>query len=208
MKSGGFVVSRAPITIDDLVRVGQKLDYAVFLHVVAKEAPWRAGLSLVHVADKKTLAEWKQPVEPNNVSAAVSAIAKRMLGEIHALPGVSLAPAVESLYPPTVAMLGRYVSGLEQALAVYCASRTPDTKEYLYAERSILDVLLDLCLRETDNGSMRMLLLSTVEREAPMKPEIVQEYRERLERLQREHPLHQPAQGLTDAALARIYAKQ
>jgi hypothetical protein len=115
--------------------------------------------------------------------------------------------ACETLAPPAPALLPSYISGLEQALAVSCSALAPDTGPFLYAERSILDFLLDLCLRASKNVPARLLLLSTVERESRARPDIAREYRARLERLQREHPIPEPAQALASAALSRIYAE-
>src|SRR5262249_28088999 len=105
------------------------------------------------------------------------------------------------------ALLSRYVTALDQALAAHCAAQNPAAPSPAKSESSHLGELLDLCERETDNAAMRMLLLSTAEREARARPGVVKENRERLERLQRQYPLRQPAKGLTDAVLARIHAE-
>jgi hypothetical protein len=104
-------------------------------------------------------------------------------------------------------MLPTYVDCLEQSLAIFCALQASDAPPVPSAEQSLIDRLLDLCLRETDNVTMRLLLLSTMEREARIQPDIAGKYRERLERLQREYPLRPPALGLAEAALTRIYAE-
>lgn len=208
LKSGGFVLAGGPYTFDALASLEQKPDYAVFLHVVAREEPWQAKLSIVRAIDQKTVVDWEQTVDPKDAGAAINALVKRTLRELQAVAQVTLQSSTESLFAPTVTRLPAYVACLEQALAIFCSAHAPDTKPFLYAERSIIDGLLDLCLRETDNVTMRMLLLSTVERESRARPDVAGEYRERLERLQREYPLRTPAQGLTDAALTRIYAEE
>ena len=104
-------------------------------------------------------------------------------------------------------MLPHYVTGLAHALEVYCAGFVSETQPFVYSGRNTCDALLDLCLRETDNVIMRMLLLSTLDRESRAHPEIAREYREKIHRLQREHPLRESIQALTDAAVARIYPK-
>ncbi|HWH70069.1 MAG TPA: hypothetical protein VNT26_11840, partial [Candidatus Sulfotelmatobacter sp.] len=80
-------------------------------------------------------------------------------------------------------------------------------KHFLHAERCIIDHLLEIALEENFNVSARLLLLSTLEKEARRRPDIGQEYRQRIEQLQREYPLAQPAQGLAQAALARVYSR-
>lgn len=207
LKRGGFVLAGGPWTADSLASIEHKPDYAVLLHIVANREPWQAKFSIVRLIDQKSVAAWEQAVNPNDAAASISDIAKRTIRELESVAEVSVMPTSEGLLPPTIAMLPQYVSGLEQALAVSCSALAPDTRPFLYAERSILDFLLDLCLREPDNVIMRLLLLSTVERESRARPDIAKEYRERLERLQHEHSLPQPSQGLADTAIVRIYAE-
>jgi hypothetical protein len=220
LKRGGFVLAGSPWSpdlpvgatnppiraTDPPVRATDKPDYAVLLHVVARQEPWQAKFSIVRLIDQSSVAGWEESVDPNDAAAAIREIAKRTLRELESVAEISMHPRSELLRPPSVALLPSYISGLEQALAVFCSALAPDTHPFLYAERSILDHLLDLCLREPDNVPMRLLLLSTVERESRARPDIAQEYRARLERLQTEHPITQPAQGLADAAIVRIFA--
>jgi len=208
LKSGGFVLTGTPYNLDVLASLDRKPDYAVFLHVLAKDEPWQAKLSIVRTIDEKVVAEWVQVVDPKDAASAINTVLKRTLRELQAMAQVTLQSSTESLFAPTIARLPAYIACLEQALAIFCSAHAPDTKPFLYAERSIIDGLLDLCLRETDNVTMRLLLLSTVEREARARPDIAGEYRERLERLQREYPPRAPAQGLAEAVLTRIYAEE
>jgi hypothetical protein len=205
-KNGDFAPASTPWSLEDLAKLAQKPDYVVFLHLIAREDSWQAKLEFLRVSDQKALAAWEQPIDPMNTAAAVQAMAKRALIEIPFGAKASREATLEGLFPPTLPMLANYISGLAQALEAFCAALPPDAPPLSAAERTPLDRLLDLCLRETDNATMRLLLLSTAEREARVQPGITKEYREPLERLQREHPLRRPARGLTDAALARICA--
>lgn len=207
LKSGGFALARSPYTLDALGSIEQKPDYLIFLHVTAKEEPWLAKLSIVRVAGQKVLADWEMTVDPKDAAGAINAIVKRTLRELQALAHVTLQSSTESLFAPTIARLPSYVACLEQALAIFCSAHAPDKTPSLYDERNIIDNLFELCRRETDNVTMRMLLLSTVERESRARPDVVRDYRQRLEGLQREFPLRTPARALTEAALTRIFAE-
>jgi len=78
-------------------------------------------------------------------------------------------------------------------------------RNFLSAERSIIENHLNLSLEEPQNVCCRFLLLSTLESEAKRQPAIADEYRERIELLQREKPLVEPAQALANARLTRIF---
>jgi hypothetical protein len=208
VKQGGFVLAGGEFTLESLDALEEKPDYAVFSHIVATKTPWLLKFSVVRRIDGRTVAAWEQPFDLKDPAPAINAIAKRVLGEIRSLTAEAPAgPASELLFPPTVAMLPGYVAGLEQALAVFCSALAPDTRPFLHAERSIFDHLVDLCLRELDNVTMRLLLIATVQREAQARPDIALECRPRIDKLQREHPLREPAQGLAQAALQRLYAE-
>jgi len=93
------------------------------------------------------------------------------------------------LEPPTVAWLAHFTGAMEQALAVSCATMEDVPENFLYAERSIFNNFLQLSLQVPTNSRSRMLLLSSIHREIARKPEVANEYRDRLARLQKEHPL-------------------
>jgi hypothetical protein len=204
-KGGEFWPASTPWSLEHLTKPDQKPDYVVFLHVIAGEDSWRAKFRFVRVNDQRSVAEWEQTVDPRSTAPAVQAIAKRALTEIPLGAKASRLPTPEGLFPPTLGMLFNYISGLARALADLCTTLPSDTPSLPDAQQFSIDRLLELCWRETDNAAMRILLLSILERAARAHPDAAKEYRERLERLQREHPLRRPAQGLTDAALRRIF---
>jgi tetratricopeptide (TPR) repeat protein len=207
LQRGGFVLSGAPWTLEALAHIDQKLDYVVFLHVIATAEPWVAKLSVIRRSDGRTICAWEQSLDSKNSAETINEIGKRLFRELKIGAQVGSENTAGGLFPPAASQLPHYVAVLDQALAVSCSALAPDVRPFLTAERNILDSLLNLCLREMDNPVMRFLLLSTVQREAIARPDVAGEYRERLERLQREHPLSEPAQGLAQKVLAQIFAE-
>jgi hypothetical protein len=122
---------------------------------------------------------------------------------------LKLAPAATAgdLQPPTGPNLITYLIGLEQTLAIVCASQATDATSFLYQERAILDNLLHLAVAEPGNAPARLLMLSAFDREAQRRSDIVRDYRAQLERLAREHPLPEPIKAKADAAVAAILAQ-
>jgi len=204
LKRGGFVLSGVPWNINALASMDKKLDYTVLFHLCAKQQSWQAQLRIVRNIDQKILVSLEQVFDPSNSTEPIQKITEGLLRELKARAEVSALPTSEWLFSPGGASLPYYIGGLEQSLAVSCAALAPDTRPFLHAERSIIEFLLELCLREPQNVATRLLFITTLEKESKSRPDIVREYRDRIERLQREHPLVQPAQGLAEAAVKRI----
>jgi hypothetical protein len=202
--AGGLTPSPTPWSLRVLATLKRKPDYVVFLHLVAGQGDARMQFSLKRVADEQTIATWEQPIDPANVNVAIHAAARRALSEVAWAAKVPLLPGTDGLFAPTSALLARYVAALDHALAAHVTGQSPGPVPTANPDDSQLEDLLELCLRETDNAAMRMLLLSTIERASRAQPGMAKKYRQRLELLQRQYPLRQPAKGLTDAVLAKV----
>lgn len=95
---------------------------------------------------------------------------------------------------------------LEQLLAVRCASLEGVGKNFLSGEREIIDGNIQLCLNHAKYLITRILLLQTMKAMKKVRPELVEEYRDRLQLLHREHPLDHPAQATCDRLLEELLA--
>jgi tetratricopeptide (TPR) repeat protein len=205
ISKGGFVLAGKPWSMEPLS--GVEADYAVFLHAVCTTTPWRVRLSLVRPADRSIIAEWEHTIDPLNASAAITQILETTIDRVTKEQKLAPAALAGDLRPPRGPSLVSYVIGLEQTLAIVCASEAADPSAFLYQERAILDNLLQLAVAEPANAPARLLMLSAFEREARRRPDVVRDYRTRLERLAREHPLPEPINTKTDAAVAAISAR-
>jgi tetratricopeptide (TPR) repeat protein len=205
MKQGGFVLCGRPWESSLLGATSPNADYTVLLHLLTAGSPWRAAFRVVRGIDDRVLATWEQPLDLDRLADAIQVISSRLLRELAACAGLARGPVSEWLFPPEAAHLPLYLLALEQALAVSCAALAPDTRPFLFAERSILDNMIHLAVEEPYNVACRFLLLTTLDKEARARPDVAAEFRSRVERLQREHPLPEPAQGIATAAIHRIY---
>jgi Flp pilus assembly protein TadD len=204
MASGGFVLAAQPWNLEVLGTLDPKPDFVVMAHIEATQEPWRAHWSVTRVIDESVTASWTQVIRPEDAATTLGEAVDRMLRELRAHVDVASASPPAWLAPPSGVQIGAYASGLEQALAVSCASEVPLNRRFLYGERSILDFLLDLSLRAPANAPARLLFLATIARESRLRSAIAKEYRSRVDRLQREHPLPPPADELAREVLGRI----
>lgn len=205
IRTGGFVLSGAPWPFETVGPHAGGVGHLVFLHVDAKAIPWKAELRLVRVFDENEIARCSAAVDPADAGLAIEALADGCLESLRVagLAEFVLPPGRFAL--PETAWIPGYLAAMEQALAVRGA-RAVTERPFLQAERSILDHQLDLCLSNPVNVPARFLLLATLRWEGERRPDIAAEYRERVERLQRDHPLPGADRFVSDEMKSRIYS--
>ena len=170
----GFALFGAPYEDKDLCEMAKmsRPHEVVSLLVDAREEPWTLSFRRLRAADAALLD-----------SGAVRADAR------DPWPGVrELLARVQQVAPPEWYGVpdSDYLLRLEQSLAVM-------TEHFVRGfavngEHEMLDGALQLCLRAPRNELVRMLFAQTLREMKKIRPEMVAEYRERIERLQREHP--------------------
>ncbi len=97
-----------------------------------------------------------------------------------------------------------YLLRLEQLLAVRCATMNGVSREFLHAEREIIDGNLQLCLIFPSNIATRILLVQTLLNMNKTKPEVVREFIEKVVMLQKDKPLAEPAQSIVQEMLNEL----
>jgi tetratricopeptide (TPR) repeat protein len=205
LSSAGFVLSAKPWSFEDLKTDRLPRDFVLMLHVDARATPWRAQFSLHNGKDGSELKAWETILEPKDPSSAALASVDEV---IRAIGSHTRNPVPEDLAMPPENKLARYLFASEQALAVGSAILEKASSGFLYGERSIVDNLLLLAVDTPTSVRTRCLLLNTLEKEARRRPDIVREYRDKLRRLQKEHPLSAgAAAALVSAAMATLEAK-
>ena len=196
---GSFVLTTAATPDKDAVdRVkGGGFDFVVVTHVKAKGDPWSATMRLLRVSDGKCLFQKEAFATPDRtdiIGVELAIELQRALVE-HAGPS---AKTNEPYLPPAPPHLSSYMLRLEQLLAIRCATDA----SALQGVREILEGSLHLCLDIPKSVHLRALLADVVARMANLRPDIIPEFRERLELLQQEHPLDEPAQAILAPMLA------
>ena len=206
----GFVLSGMPWTDEDAsthARQNQPVcEYVAITHLKAFTEPWQVELRLVRTIDGKCLATSHATFPSNQAQASLPALAKEMLQFLEREAQVALIPEAAHYQVPTGGDFTLYLVRLEQLLAVRSSNREGTSSDFLSGERDIIDGNVQLCFSQPKNPTVRILLLQTCLSMKRIRPAIVAEYREKLERLHREHPFTEPVHGITQRLLASVVA--
>jgi tetratricopeptide (TPR) repeat protein len=153
---------------------------------------WRAQLWLAREALKRGEVPGALDLYKESLAAAPTPAPTDLLMMMSADLGNAgrLAESVDLTLP-----LSNYLLRLEQLLAVRCAGMEVVPATFLRGGREILDGNIYLCLSNAKNPNTRILLLQTVKAMKRVQPELVAEYRTRLQMLERDHPLDEPARN-------------
>jgi hypothetical protein len=199
-QGGSFVLTTLPTPDADAIaraKGGGACDYVVVTHVKGARDPWSATMKLIRCFDGKVLFQHEAfaTIDRTDIIGVELAIELQRALEKHAGTPAHL----QSAYmPPAPPQLAHYMLRLEQLLAVRCA-RSPSA---LHGIREIIEGAMHLCLDLPKSVTMRALLADIVARVRNIRPDVADEFSERVRLLQEEHPLEEPAQS----ALASLFA--
>lgn len=185
--------------------VAPPTDYVVVTHLQVAAEPWRVELRLIRTIDAAVLGRAEAEFPSAQPEAALRGLAAELLQLLQQEAGFEpVSPPV--LYRvPTGDDFAHYLLRLEQLLAVRCYSADTVSASELHGEREIIDGNIHLCLASPDNVVTRLLLAQILQRMKKVRPEVVAEYREKIQLLQKENPLPDPAQGVLQRILAAVY---
>ena len=166
-------------------------DFIVKSHLNATGQQWLLLATVLHAQTSAVIGRVQAACPPGQPELAVLPLA-RDLAEL--LAGNGLAPETPSpLYLlPAGPALANYMIRLEQLLAVRSAIGAGDETPAIAGERDILEGTLFLALQQPQSPAVRALLAAMVVAMRRIRPEIVEEYEDRLTMLQRDRPLGEP----------------
>jgi tetratricopeptide (TPR) repeat protein len=192
---GSFVLTTAPPSDADAVarvRGGGGADFAVVTHVKADRSDtWSATMRLLRCSDGKCVFQKEAFVTPDRTDLLGVELAIELQRALAEHAGTQPTSPSEYL-PPAPPQLGAYQIRLEQLLAIRCAT----SAKALHGIREIVDGCLHLCLDLPQSVLLRTLLADVVARVRNVRPDVVEEYAERLALLEQEHPVAEPAQSI------------
>jgi tetratricopeptide (TPR) repeat protein len=194
INAGGFVLAGVGWTDEDAAGYARRepaSDYLVLTHLKAEADPWTIQLRLIRTIDAKCLAVMERSFPFSTLGEAANLVAHDLLSLLSEHSEVTLSAARRDYSVPED--VPQYLLRLEQLLAVRCGTMEGARDGFLSGERAIVDGNIALAVTNPANPTIRLLLLQTVVALKKVRPEIIQEYRDKLELLQREHPLPGPA---------------
>ncbi|NOZ13031.1 MAG: tetratricopeptide repeat protein [Acidobacteria bacterium] len=182
MGEQAFALFGTPFEDNDVVQLMGRLnpvpDMAIAVTVDTRESKWRIALRLIKVADGTCLGTSGVKVNPDNPGPAVRDLLEnthRLLEEKAGIPRIT-PPSWYKL--PIGKPASEYLLRLEQQLAVIGPKG-----QGLYGEHEILDGILQLCISQPGNKTIKMMLVQTFRQMKKIRPGIISEYRQKLDRL-------------------------
>lgn len=184
-----------------------KSKYVVITHLLTQAEPWTLRLRLLRASDGHCLLECSETCPMAHPMQAVVGLSAQLLGALGRAEGLQMreTPAAYVL-PMQDEHFSFYLLRLEQLLAVRLGAMEETSPQFLSGEREIVAGNLQQCLVYPSGVNVRLLLARTLLAMKKANPQVLTEFRERIELLQKDKPLAQPAheivQALIDKALA------
>lgn len=203
-----FMISNTPWKDEEVAKHARSIQppcgYGVAIHLDLTCDPWRADLRLVRAEDGSVLGTASAEFKPETVETALASLVDQLFALLAEHVGLARTD-VPSLYTlPQGPAFGLYLLSLEQLLSLRC-NTLPKGKGMISGERGVIDGLIRLCLAEPTNLLPRLVLVQFLRRLAHVRPPVVLEYREAMQRLQTEKPLSEEAAAIVDQMLAELY---
>lgn len=204
-----FVFSGARWTDADAAnyarRDPQPADYVVVTHLDTTQEPWLASLRLVRTIDAKVLGEVSRPLLVADPEPALRELANNTVSLLQSEAGIEGHRMPALAQDPTGSQFGSFLLRLEQLLSVRAATREGTPTTFLSGVREIIGGDITLCVEEPSNTVARLVLAQTLLALKKTHPQIVEEFRDQVNRLQREKPLSGVGQSVVETLMRSVY---
>jgi tetratricopeptide (TPR) repeat protein len=205
---GGFVLSGVAWSDSDVleyVRQSEtKTEHVVVTHVNTESDPWNVELRVLQISNGECLYKNQSSFAPSIPGEPVIDLSNRLIESLTDQFIIKRA-RIPPYRVPDAAYISNYLLRLEQLLAVRCAGIEGMSKNVLHGEREIIDGNLQLCLICPGNIATRILLVQTLLAMNRVRPEVVHEFIEKVEMLQKDQPLAEPAQSVVQEMLSELF---
>ncbi len=170
-------------------------DFVVRAHVDTRAQTWVATAKLARAADGTELGAVRAEFpagQPEYGMLALASSLQRLLER----QGVGSQPAPAVYQVPETGALANYLLRLEQLLILRSAATAEEEMRPASGEREVMEGVLGLALQQPANPTVRALMAATAMTMWRVRPEIAEEFEDRLELLGREQPLGEPLDGI------------
>lgn len=202
---GGFVVVASPwrdaFAANPASPLDPPADYVVLCHFEAASEPYAVELQLVRNIDESLLASRTFPLDSHRPSAAFLEMADWLLAAAAEHAGVQLQKPPDYYRLPAGPQLDDYLLRIEQELALRSAAAR-GTADSLSREREIIQGHLRLCLVDPANPTTRLMLATALDNLKRIRPNVVEEFDDKIALLQREHPIAPPVGAVIERLLS------
>lgn len=209
--NSGFVLAGAPWNDDEIVRFssegGSSSGYIVVSHLKGGSDPWTVELRVLCAADGQCIDHFSEALLMEAPAEALLKVSRRLLQTLASAAQLKLRAFPVSYVLPSPARLPSYLLRLEQLLATRCGSMEGVQPGFLSGEREIIDGNIQLCLATPLSANVRLLLAETLLAMKRVRSDIAPEFEVSVTSLQREYPLTEPAQSMTQTLISDALGK-
>lgn len=209
IQGNGFALMGKPYSDEDLCEMAAKqtapMDYIAYATLNTVSEPWNITARLLRISDGELLGEVTAATDSNYPGDGV----EQLLTAFHKLvvkwTNVRGGKFPEWYCVPDGTDRSDYLLRLGQQLATVCMNLDFLEGSELSGEREILDGMLQLCVRQPENQTARMLFIQTLRQMENARPEIIPEFKEKVETLQNEFPLAGQIGELASTAIEEVF---
>jgi tetratricopeptide (TPR) repeat protein len=209
---GAFMVSGRIWLDADAARYAKmaqpKNQFVALTHLVAEAAgataPWEVQLRLIRTIDAECVATLEGSFSPSDPESGLLDLSRRMITTLAKHTQAEISRPSTFYQVPGSKQLSEYLLRIEQLLAIRCAVAENQGPDSLSGVREILDGMIGLCLSCRSNAVVRILLAETVLAMRRIRPDVAAEFKEKVERLQKESQLSDPAQAIVQWILDEV----
>lgn len=206
--NGGFVMSAKSWTDEDVVQFGSKAadksEYIIVIHLKTESEPWRVELRLLQAIEGSSLATINGTFSLSSRPSDILDLTRRLASLLAEKAHIKRRTTSPLYQLPHENRLADYLLREEQLLAVRCARMDSAPPRFLHGEREIIEGNLQLCLASPTNVVTRILCAQTLLTMQKVRPDVVKEFADKFEWLQKEHPLREPVQAVIGEMLSGV----
>ena len=182
----------------------QIIDYIIGITIETSQPVWKLNMRILRTADSQLISETileLLPLEPGPAIYKLSEFIKQLLVE---KAGILNIPAPDWYSCPTGKDFSDYVFRLEQQLVIISMHLDNLKGGGISGERDMLDGILQLCVSQPANMTVRMVFAQTLYQMQKVRPDILPEFKEKIELLQHKDPLHGEIGQLINKTISEI----
>lgn len=204
---GSFVLAGSPWSDEQAAssaRQGEiKNDYIICSHLKTGNEPWVLQARLIRTIDGTCVGTAEAPIFSNQPEEGLHRIMQQLAPLLTQEAGLDLLPLPVDYQIPSKNDFSFYLLRLEQLLSIRCDAMEVEKghESFLSGEREILDGNLQQCIAYPLSFPARILMAQTFWTMRLVRPDILAEFKDRVDMLQREHPLPEPAQSVVQRIL-------
>ena len=208
--SAGFILSGGAWSDDSAADCARKSDpraaYVVTTHLICRNDPWGLELRVMRMADGACVGNLRSSVLPSRPQDMILPFSRDVRDLLTAQTGVRPVQFSALYEAPTGNSFGYYLLRLEQLLAVRCSGMDGVGPNFLNGEREIVAGNIDLALSCPQNVAVRLVLAQTLHALKRVRPDIVVEFKDKVEMLRAEHRLADRAQRAIEELFDSVFA--